>query len=96
MFFDEGDEIGGSVAGEGGLGEVGIRREEIFRPAMNVGEVAAASAGDEDFFADAVGVFEDGDAAAALAGFDGAHEAGSAGTENEHIEVGQEAPFVDW
>ncbi len=50
-----------------------IRRDEIFRRAMNVGEVAASSAGDEDFFADAVGVIEKGDAASALAGFDGAH-----------------------
>jgi hypothetical protein len=40
---------------------------------MNVGEVAATSAGDEDFFADAVGVLEYGNAASALAGFDDAH-----------------------
>ncbi len=72
MFFDEGEEIRGSVAGQGGFGEVGIRGEEILRLAMDVGEVAAASAGDEDFLADAVGVFEDGDATAALARFDGA------------------------
>ena len=34
-----------------------------------------------------VGVVEEGDAAAAAAGFDGAHEAGGAGAEDEGVEV---------
>ena len=96
VFFDEGDEIGGSVAREGGFGEVGILREEVFRLAMEIGEVAAAAPGDKDFFADFFGVFEEEDTAVTLAGFDGAEEAGGAGTEDDCIEVGQEAPFVDW
>jgi len=50
-----------------------IGREKAVGRAMDVGEVAASAAGDEDFFADAVGVIEKGDAASALAGFDGAH-----------------------
>ena len=53
---------------------------------MEVGEVAAAAAGDENFFAETVGVVEDGDAASALAGLDGAHEARSAAAENECVE----------
>ena len=72
MLFDEGEEVRGGVAGQGGLGKVGIGGEEILRLAMDVGEIAAASAGDEDFLADAVGVLQDRDAAAALARFDGA------------------------
>ncbi len=87
MLFDEGDEIRGGVAGQGGFGEVGIGGEEILRLAMDVGEVAAASAGDEDFLADAVGVFEDGDATAALGGFDGAEQAGGAGADYQNVEL---------
>jgi len=86
MLFDEGEEVRGGVAGQGGFGKVGIRGEEILRLAMNVSEVAAASAGDEDFFADAIDVLEDGDATAALAGFDGAEEAGSAAADYQNVE----------
>jgi hypothetical protein len=50
-----------------------IRRDEIFRRAINVCEVTASAAGDQNFFADAVGVIEKSDAASALAGFDCAY-----------------------
>ncbi len=53
---------------------------------MKVGEVAASAAGDQNFLAEPVGVFEHGDAAATLAGFDGAHQAGCAAAENDCIE----------
>ena len=86
VLLDQGDEVGGRVAGERGLGEVGVGGEEVIGAGVEVGEVAAASAGDEDFFAGAVGVFEDEDAAAAAAGFDGAHEAGGAGSEDVDVE----------
>jgi hypothetical protein len=52
---------------------------------MEVGEVAAASAGDEDLFAGAIRVVEQGDAAAAFGGFDGAEEAGCAGSEDDGV-----------
>ena len=94
MFFHEGDEIGGGIAGQGGFGEVGILRKEIIRLAMEIGEIAAAAAGDEDFFADFFGVFQEENAAVTIAGFDGAEEAGGAGTEDDYVEVGQEVPFV--
>jgi hypothetical protein len=58
MLFDETDEIRGGEAGEGGFGEVRIGGKEIFGSGVDVGEVAAAAAGNEDFFADAVGVLE--------------------------------------
>src|SRR4029077_3452205 len=86
MFLDEGDEIIGRVASQRGFCEVRIRGDEIFGRAMNVSEVAPPSAGDEDFFSDAVGVFEDGDAASALTGFDGAHEACGACAEDYGVE----------
>jgi len=86
MFFDEGDEISRGVAGERRFGKVGIRGEEVLRLAMNVGEVAVASAGNEDFLTDAVGVLEDGDAAAALARLDGAQQARSAAADYQNVE----------
>ncbi len=61
---------------------------------MQVGEVAAASAGDEDLLADAVGVFEQGDAASAVAGGEGAHQTGGAGAEDDRVVgVGHGASF---
>ena len=65
---------------------MGVGGEEVFGAAVDVGEVAAASAGDEDFLAGAFGVVEEEDAAAAAAGFDGAHEAGGAGAEDEDVD----------
>src|SRR5271163_3462061 len=53
---------------------------------MKVGEVAASAAGDQNFLAQLTSMFEHGDAAAALAGFDGAHQACRATAENECIE----------
>ena len=85
VLADERDEVGGSVTGQGGAGEVGIFREKILGRAVEVGEVAAATTGDEDFFADAIGAFEKRDAPAAFAGFDGAHEARGAGAENDGV-----------
>jgi len=79
MLGEEREEIGGSEAGQGGFGEVGIGGEEVVGSGMKIGEIAAASAGDENFLADAVGMFEDSDAAAAVGGFDGGEEAGGTG-----------------
>jgi len=85
MLFEECKKIGGRVTREGGFCEVGIGGQEIFRGGMEIGEVAAASAGDEDFFADTIGEFDDGDAAAAFASFRGAEKTGSAGAKDEDV-----------
>ena len=53
---------------------------------MQIGEIAASAAGDQDLLAQPVGVFEYGDAAAALAGLDGAHQASRAAAENQCVE----------
>jgi len=87
MFFDEANEVGGRIARECRLGEVGVGRKKIFGGGVEVGEIAAAAAGDQDFLADAVGALEDDDAASALAGFDGTHQAGSACSENDDVVV---------
>jgi hypothetical protein len=82
MFFEECKKTCGRETGERGFGEVGIGGDKVFRGAMNIGEIATATAGNEDFLADAVGTFEDGDSAAALSCLDGAEEAGGASAEN--------------
>ena len=86
MFFDQGDEIGGRVTRKRGFGEVRVGGKEVFRLAMKVGEIAAAAARDEDFLADAVGVFDDGDATSAFASFASTEEARGTSAENQHIE----------
>ena len=73
MFFHECDEVVGCVSSQRGFCEMRICRDEIFGRAINICEVAASAAGDQNFFADAVGVIEKGDAASALAGFACAH-----------------------
>ena len=86
MLLDQRDEIRGRVAGQRRLGEMRIRREEILRLAVQVGEIAAAAAGNQNLLAQSVGVLEDRDAASALAGLDGAHQARRASAENQCVE----------
>src|SRR5215467_9221090 len=61
--------------------------DEVFRTAMQVGEVASPAAGDQDLFADTLGPLQHGHAASALAGFNGAHQAGCSGAENDYVET---------
>ena len=58
---------------------------EILRAAMDICEIAAAAAGDEDFLADAIGALKDGDAASALSSFGCAEESCGAGAEDENV-----------
>ena len=85
VFLDQRDEVAGRVAGERGLREVRVGGEEVLGCAVEVGEVAAAAAGDEDLFADAIGMIEKEDAAAALACLDGSHKPCRACAEYEKI-----------
>src|ERR1700716_810838 len=85
VLLNQGDEIGGCVTRQGGLCEVWIRGKKIFRAAMNVCEIAAASARDENLFAQPVRMVEYSDAASALAGFDGAHQASGAAAKDQCI-----------
>jgi hypothetical protein len=52
---------------------------------VEVGEVAAASARDQYFFSDSIRAFEHEHAPSALARFDGTHQAGRAGSENDDV-----------
>ena len=85
VFLDQGDEIGRGVAGQRRFGEVRIGRDEVFRRAVDVGEIAAAAAGDKNFLPQPLGAFEDGHPPPPLARFDGAHQSGSAAAENQSV-----------
>jgi hypothetical protein len=63
-----------------------IRREKVFRTALQIREVAAAPAGDQYLLPDAIRVFKDQHTASALPCLDGAHQASRASTENDRIE----------
>jgi hypothetical protein len=64
-----------------------ICAEKILRAAVDVREIAAAAAGDEDFLANVIGTLEDGDAAAAFAGFGGAQESCGTSAENQSVKL---------
>src|SRR5260370_41545815 len=85
MLFNKAHEVGRSVAGKRGLGEVSIGRTKVLRTAVQVSEITTAAAGDEDFFADSIRAFEYEDMPAPLSGFDGTHQASSAGSENDDV-----------
>jgi hypothetical protein len=85
VFFNQGDEIGGGVAGQGGFREVFVRGEEVLGSAMDVGEIAAASTGDENFLADAIGTLQNGDTPPAFPGFNGAKQASRPGAKNQSV-----------
>lgn len=61
---------------------------EVFGTGVEIGEVAAASSGDEDLFASAFGVIQDSDGVASAAGLEGAHEASGPCAEDEDVEMG--------
>ena len=54
---------------------------------MQVGEITAAAAGDKNLFADLLTPFDDQNAPAAFAGFDGAQQTGRAATDNDYIVI---------
>ena len=86
MLLDQSDEVRRRVPRQRGFREVRIGGDEILRAAIQVCEIAAASAGDENFLAGAIGPLQDRDAPAALAGLDRAHQSRSAGAQNQGIE----------
>src|SRR5438477_9756969 len=67
--------------------EMRIRGKEVLRPAMKIGEIAAAAAGNEDLLSDPIGVLEHNHAPASPPGFDGAHQSGGAGACYDDIEL---------
>ncbi len=87
MLFDQSHEVGRSVARKRRLGEMRIRGKKILRAGVQIGEIAAAAAGDQDLLPDSIRAFEHQHTASALAGFDGTHQPGSTASENDDVIV---------
>src|SRR5262249_46486643 len=66
VLLDECDEVLWLVARQSRPRKVRIRRKEILRRAMNIREVAAPAAGDQNFLSNLFRAFEDGDTTAAF------------------------------
>ena len=96
VLFDQGEEILWRVARQGGPAEMRVFGKETIRRAVQVGEIAASAAGDEDFFAGAFGVVEHHHAAAALAGGECAHQAGGAGAQYDYVGHRQGQGLCPW
>ena len=62
-----------------------VAGDEVFRCAMNIGEVAASAAGDEDFLSWLFRALEYSDTASALAGFDSTHQSGSSCSQDQDV-----------
>ena len=86
MALNERNEIGLRVAAERRLAEVGIAGEKTIRRGIEIGEVAAPAAGDQDFRADLVGMVEQQDFFSALPGRQRAHEARGTRSQNDDVE----------
>jgi|GEM_PF-6908905 len=89
MFFDQSNEIRGRVPGERGFCEMRVRGDEILRLAMEIREIAASAAGNQDFFASTIGALKHRNAAPAFAGLDRAEESRGARAKNHGVK------FVD-
>ena len=87
MLFDQCDEIRWRVPRQRGFCEVLVRRNEIFRLAINVGEITAPAAGDQDFLADAIGMLEHGDTTPSFAGLDCAEESSGSSAKDQRVKV---------
>jgi hypothetical protein len=93
MLFDEAHEVRRSVTGERRLREVWIGGKKIFRAGMQVGEVAAPAARNQNFLADPVSAFQQQNASLPLTGLDGTHQAGGASSEDDDIVLIVHAEF---
>ena len=80
------DELAGGISREGGSAEVRVVGEIIFGAGMEVGEIAATAAGDEDFFSDSMVVLEYKHGAIPQTGRPRAHQARATGANNDDVE----------
>ena len=85
--FDQVDEVPRRVARQRRSAEVAVLRKEIFRPGMDIGEVAAAPARYRDFLAHPITVLQEGHSAPALPSRQCAHHPGRAATDDYDIEA---------
>ena len=83
VFADQADEIPLGVTRQRRFAEMRVLRKEIARFGVHVGEIAAATAGHEDFLAGLVRVVEQQHLTPAPGGGQGTHQAGRASA-NDH------------
>jgi hypothetical protein len=87
MCLDQSDKIRGRIPGQRRFGEVRIRGEEMLRLTVEVCEIAASAAGDQNLLAGAFGALDDGDPASAFARLYRAHESSGPCAENDRVEL---------
>jgi hypothetical protein len=85
MPFDELQESGWRIASERRLGKMPIIRNKILWASVQIGEIATATAGNQNFLADAIGAFEYQDAPFSLASLNRAPQASSARSKNDNV-----------
>lgn len=85
MFLDQRDKIPLCVAVERGNTEIRVGGDKMRRLAMQVREVAPATAGHQYLLARLVRAFEHDDAAPAITRRNGAHQAGGATAQDNYI-----------
>jgi len=85
MLLDQCDEVRGRIMSQRRLREVRVRRDKIARLTVEVCEITAAAAGDENLLANTICAFKNCDAAPAFAGLQRAQESGRAAAENQGI-----------
>jgi len=83
--FDQREKVRRSVPAERGLREVRILRKVAIRRGVQVGEVAAPAAGNQDLLARPVGMVEQQYTLAALTGRGGAEQPGGSGAEYNSV-----------
>ena len=86
------DEVRRGVARQGGADKVRVAAEEVFRADATIGEVAPATARNADLFGELFGMIDQQHATPTLAGGGGAHHAGRARADDQHIVV----PRTGW
>jgi hypothetical protein len=87
VLVDQGDEIVLSIAGQRRFAEMRVAGQEIFRPGIEIREVAAPAARNQDLLARRVRVVEQQHAPPAGTGRHRAHHAGGARADDDDVEV---------
>ncbi|EGF30320.1 hypothetical protein IMCC9480_1706 [Oxalobacteraceae bacterium IMCC9480] len=85
--LDQAQKILRRIARQRAFAKMRVLRQEIGRAGLQVGEVAAAAAGDTDFFGQLFGVIDQHDLASALASHGCGHHAGRACTNYCHVNM---------
>ena len=85
MLLHQRDKIGRRIAGQRGFCKVRICRNKVFRRAMEIGEVTASAAGNENFLALTLSTFEHGNAPSPAARFNRTHESGCSSAKNQGV-----------